>query len=451
MKVKAVIFLLLSVAVITFTSCASKRFTRQASKMEEAGLFSDAAELYYRALLRKKTNIDAITGLKRTGELTLGTKLSDFNRAYNEQRNKEAVYYYLDAKAYYNKIRTVNVELNFPSYYYDYYSEVKNIFLEDKYFEAMNYLHTESFSRAEQCFKEIIEIHPNYRDVKEQLNIAIYEPVYRDCLLLINNRKYKEAYFKLKRITNKIGAYKDVYDLKNECLEKGTVIIAIAPIKNSSSRKSIEKNIKNEIINSIQKLNNPFIKLIDRTKLQISDNIHSTITFTVSDAVLYCEITSFNYNAGRLHETIQRGYLKKRVRYKNTETEKYEYRTEYDKITYKEFKMSRTIDINISFRLINERTKEILNSGLRTFKVYDNIHYATYGVNTNDLVPGYWGSRTSKNKEDVIKDNRRDVEELQNLFKARKTIRTYDALASETYNNVSEYIAYEVNKYVIEN
>jgi hypothetical protein len=43
--------------------------------------------------------------------MTLSKKLSEFNKAYNNQENKEAVYLYEDSRKYYDKIAAVGVEI----------------------------------------------------------------------------------------------------------------------------------------------------------------------------------------------------------------------------------------------------------------------------------------------------------------------------------------------------
>lgn len=453
---RSIIILLLVLTGITlFSSCVTRRLVKKAEKLEEQGMYVDASELYYQALQRNRTHEKALIGMRRSGEFTISRMLSDFNRAYNEQRNQEAVNYYLRAKAYHERIKRVNVELNFPSFYHDYYNEVKNIFLEDKYFEGMNHLQNESFVQAEQAFREIVRVQPNYRDVAEQLNIAVFEPIYRESLALMDNGKYREAYFKLENIINNLGTYKDSHDLRRESLQKGSITIAIAPVKNSSTQRGIERNIENEIITQIQNQNNPFIKLIDQTRptssARSTSSAGSSVRFAAPDATLYCEIVSFNYNAGKLAEKTVPGYLKRRVKVKNQETGRDEYRTEYDKVTYKEFNMTRTINMNISFRLINDRSGHILKTGSKTLRAADNIHFARFDGNNDNLVPGYWENKSSSSDKDEIRDNRRAVQELQSLLSARDRIKTFESLATEIYTNSSAFVATEINTFVINN
>ncbi len=455
MKRKIAIILLLSISsVLVFESCATKRLMKQASEFENAGMHAEAAELYFQVLRKSNTNIEAITGLRRTGEFTLQRKLSAFNRAYNERKNQEAVSHYQDALAYYNRIKRVNVNLNFPSFYHDYYNEVKDVYLDDLYFEAMNFLQNDNFVRAESTFRNILGLDPNYRDAANQLKIAVNEPKYRESLALMESGNYRPAYFKLDEIIKNMGTYKDAHDLRRESLEKGTVSIAVAPIKNSSSTRNLERTLENEIIDKIQSLDNPFLKLIDYSQMkEVVRRREPTaiIGFTAPTATLFCEIISFNYNAGRLSETKKTGWLRKRVRFTNRETGSTEYRNEYTKVQYSEFSISRSVSIRISYRLINERTSEIINSGTRNFTTSDNIHYADYDGDNDNLVPGYWKYRLVSSNEDVINDNARDVRALQNLLNARKTIKTYNTLLAEVYSSFSDFVANEIHNYVLGN
>lgn len=447
----SIIFLLLA-TVLLFESCVTRRLIKEGQKFEEAGLCQQAADSFYRAVRRDRTNIEAIQGLRRTGEFTLQQKLSRFNRAYNERRNQEAVEAYLDAKKYYEKIKAVNVNLNFPSFYHDYYSEVKDVYLDDLYFEGMNFLQEERFSDAARTFQNILAISPNYRDATEQFNIATYEPVYREGIELMDRGRYRQAYNKFNRIIKNIRSYKDSKDLKDECLEKGTVSIAIAPIKNSSGRRNIEQKMHSIIVTKIQRLDNPFVRVIDHSQMQqlVSDNRRNALVgFTAPTATLFCEITSFSYNAGRLSETERKGWLRKRVSFRNSETGRTEYRNEYSKVRYSEYKMNRSMTLSFSYRLINERSGEILNSGNRTFRASDNIHYADYDGDNDNLVPGYWKYRLVGSSEDVIRDTRNDVAALQNLLKARRSIKTFESLISEINNDAGDFAAVEIDKFVM--
>lgn len=447
------ISLILLSLVVALGGCASKRYTKKATKLEALGQYSEAADLYYQAVVIKNTNIEAFAGLKRTAQMTLSKKLSEFNKAYNNQENKNAVYLYEDAKKYYDKIAAVGVELNFPTFYDEYYQEVKDIFLEDQYYEGSNLLDSEKFAEAEKVFKEIVRLQPNYKDSKDKLTTATYEPKYRDALQKMDNGQYRQAYYIFDGIITGAGAYKSSYDLKAECLKKGTVTITIEKIKNLTATSGIESMLESKIITEIQGFNNPFIKLIDSNNQNRAANINSsgTTKSTLSTLTLYCEISKFTYNKGNVETIEKRGYLRKKVKVLNRETEEYEYKTEYDKVKYYEYKMSRTLDMSFMFKLIDTRTGEIKATKSKNILTRDDIHYARYEGDKKNLVPGYWKNQKTSSPEDYINDKTNDLKQLNALLDARSQIKDYNTLSTEALNSASTTISQEVNSYVNEN
>ncbi len=442
------VFIFYLIVVLVISSCASRRLANKAEEMEQEGMHEEAAEFYYQALVENTSNTDALAGLKRTGEKRLSNKLARFEEAYNQQNNREAVYYYLDAQEYYEKVKSVNVNLNFPSVYNGYYNEVSELYLEDKYFEAVNHLDDGSFSRAESLFREIKEIEPNYRDVNEQIDKAIYEPVYREGLFLMENREYRDAYYKFDKIINNLGTYRDSHNLRKESLEKGSFTITLAPAKYPPIRRGVEINLENEVLNKLQNLDNPFIRLIEKSGVyeRVAGRDESSFGLATTDATLYCEVNSFNYQPGELDEEEKRGYLKREVEKEDYETGEKYYETEYVKVTYKEYEKNRSVTLTVSFRLINERSGEIYISGSKTFNTQDKINYAKYRGNEDSLVPGYWKHQRRDSDEDVISDSRRAVNQLRELLNSRQEIKDQRLLISEAVNNASIFIAEEVNE-----
>ncbi len=440
-KIISISLIFLSLILVN-TGCQTKIYTKKALKMEALGQYADAADMFYYAVQAKRTNVEALAGLKRCGQMTLSKKLSEFNQAYNDSKNKEAVYFYQDAKAYYEKLNAVGVSLNFPSFYDEYYQEVKDTYLEDRYYEGSKLLSDERFSEAETIFKEIQKLQANYKDSKDKLIVAVNEPKYREGLRLMEANQYRKAYYIFDEIINNAGSYKSSYDLKSECLTKGTITIAIEKIKNQSGTSGIDAQLESKIINRIQAANNPFIKLVD-TKTS------SAIKYP--DARLYVEIPKFVYNRGQNKEEEKRGYLKKTIKVLNKETDTYETKTEYSKVVYKEYAMSRSVDMNINFRLIDGKTSVIHTSSTKSSTASDNVHYAKYDGDSKNLVPGYWKSRTSTNSEDIIKDSSREVSALQDLLKARTQIKDYNTLSNEALDECAAVVTNAVLRYVNNN
>ncbi len=453
---RLIVLVLVILVVFVSYGCASKRLTKNASKMEQAGIYDQAANYYYQAYVKKRTNIDALIGLKRTGQMVIDKKLSNFNKYYNEGKNKDAVDYFKDAENYYNKLKDIEVELNFPGYYRDYYNEVKDIYLEDKYFEAINLLQAEKFEEAEKLFKDIIDLQPNYKDAAEQLKIAIYEPVYRRALKDMELKRYRNAYYGFDKIVRKYGAYKESIDLRSECLEKAIINITIAPIVLKTYNSALSSSLETNIISEIKELNNPFLRVVSfdpaTTNLKSTRSTNEEIQTPaigkpqVADVVLSITVNLYDIQAGALSKTEQKGYIRKETRVKDSEGN-IKVSTEYDKVVYYEYKMSRSVKIDYEYTLIDNRTGELYFADSKTLINSDNIHYAEFDGDSRNLVPGYWKYKRLSSSEDIIKDNRNDISALQNILNGRKVIKTVSSIENEIQNSVAIQISNSVDEF----
>ena len=120
-------FLLLLVTVLLFfSSCSSRRNYNKAQKFDQAGLYTDAANLYYKSLVANKNNIDAKLRLQRTGQMVLEDKIEVFKTQYINGAVKEAVYAYRTAESYFKHLSALGVKLFLQDEQKVYYNEVKD-------------------------------------------------------------------------------------------------------------------------------------------------------------------------------------------------------------------------------------------------------------------------------------------------------------------------------------
>jgi hypothetical protein len=428
-------------------SCAYKRLAKKASDFEEKGMYSEASELYYQSVLKKSSFIDARLGLKRTGQRVVDDKFSDFTKAYNQGNNKQAVYYYLEAREYEKKLNSVGVELTVPPYYEEYYNEVKSTYLDDKYFEGKKNLNNENFTKAEEIFREIVNIDSKYKDASEKLKIAVYEPKYRNAVSMMGQEKYRSAYYTFDEILKNYGDYKNASELKNEALDKATIRIGIDDFKNSSNRSNIDDQLKTRMIQALNQSDNPFIKVVQYKSSPKTHSFQDARKKRLQpDAILTGHILSFDYDMGRLKKQNKRGYLRVVTEYEDEEGNK-RTKTQYKKVTYDEYSMSRGVSINFNFQLVDTKTNEIFLTKNFNLSNNDQLHYAKYEGKKQNLVPGYWKYQNSKSDEDVINDSRRAVRSLQSLLSARQKIKTYETLTNELIGNITNRTVEQINSY----
>ncbi len=443
--------LLLSI-ILLVAGCASKRYTKKAAKFEEAGLYEDAAEYYYQAVKKKDSNVDAKLGLRKTGQITLDRKLADFTQAYKQTDYKKAVYNYLEAEKYYNKVKQVKVELDFPEYYKEYYEEAKGDYLNKKYADGVDKLNREDFGAALTVFEEIRMIDAGYKDVKDLYITAKYEPMYRDANQYLDNGMYRKAYYTFETIINGAGNYKQSVALKNEAQEKGTISVLVTDLTYSSyNYRDVSNKITSGINSELSQLNNPFLKTIDPASLDVNIYENGQMNMKAAnlagiDAVLTGAVTRARANKGRLIKEEKKGYIKEVTKTKNAEGEEIE-KVKYYKTTYYEYKQINRASLSMSFKLISTENNSVLVTDVFNKNNADNMHYAEYKGDKNKLIPGYWKYKNRDTKEDVKDDNKNDIRKLQNLLKADKKIKPAQDLLNELIDQSVKNATSVINKY----
>ncbi len=445
------ICLIISVLLLV-SGCASKRFTKQAAKFEQAGLYLDAAEYYYEAVKRKDSNVEAKLGLRKNGQITLDNKLSAFMKAYNGADFQDAVYKYKDAESYSNKLKTVGVDLNFPKSYESYYDEAKGDFLNKKYADGLEKLNREDFTGARKIFDEILIVEPNFKDVKEKNTIARYEPLYREANQYLENGFYRKAYGKFTEILAGTGGYKLAASLKEEALEKGTLTILISEFGSAKTLTlDASKAVTTKVKTRIGSLTNPFVKILDPASIDIGLYENGKINIQAANLAGIKAILSGNLNEvekteGKLIKTVRRGYIKEVNIVKNEAGQEVEKIT-WHKIEYAEYELENKAQLNLDYKMVSTENGLVLVSDIVSINNSDKAHYAKYDGEKKNLVPGYWKNKDSSSPEDVIKNNPGDISTLKQLFNARQTVKSTTALASELMDEAADLIVEKVDKY----
>lgn len=449
------IVLFLSV-ILLIAGCASKRYTKKAAKFEEAGLYEDAAEYYYQAVKKKDSNVEAKLGLTKTGQMTLDKKLSDFTASYKQSDYKKAVYNYLEAEKYYNKVKSVKVELDFPEYHKEYYEEAKGDYLNKKYADGVDKLNREDFSAALSVFQEIKGIDADYKDVNDLYITAKYEPMYRDANQYLETGLYRKAYYTYATIIQGAGNYKQCEALKNEAQEKGTITILVTDFTYQSyNYGEIARDLTSDLKGMISNLDNPFIRIIDQSALNVDIIQNGQINMQAANlagikAILNGKVTSVRAINGRLDKDEKPAYLKHVYKTKDKEGNVIE-KVSYDKTTYLEYTKTNRANLELIFNLVSTDDNAVMVSDMINLNNSDKIHYAVYGGDKDKLIPGYWKYKNRDSKEDVKRDNKSDIRNLQNLLKADKNIKSAETLLGELKIEALKQMTQKVDQYNPEN
>ncbi|MDB4835037.1 CsgG/HfaB family protein [Cyclobacteriaceae bacterium] len=444
-------YILLALSAIIFFACTgSKKMVKKGRQLEEAGMYKDASDFYYKGLIRNENNVDAIIGLKQTGQKVLDDILQGFYKAYSFEEYGDAVYSYIEARAYYEKLEKVKVKLDFPPYYPKYYEESKKVYLAERYDEAMDLMKAESYVKAETVFKEIVTIQPDYKDAGQLSKVAYIEPYYKAGLTAMDEEHYRDAYYQFNEVIIVSKTYKDAFDLRQECRDLAIFTIAFVPYKNENKYKNYSAKINTSVLADLGKKNNPFITIVDRQNTDklieeqkmalqgIVDNnsaAQAGLLLGVK-AVYFGQVTSGSKSTGQLKSSKKECFERVVTRRYNSSTQKYYTTTSYRRRSYTLYTQSISVVLSYNYQLVSSETGEILLSGSFQEEKKDDIKYATTSGGTKNLYPtkspSVWGN---------------EKKEFDALFKARKTVKSPEILFKEIYNKISNDVTGNILKY----
>lgn len=449
---------LLLVAVLLLAGgCASKKFAKRGLKYEEAGMFDMAADMFYQSLVANPKNLDAAIGLKKNGQRVLDEKYLQVHKAYLNGNDKETVYNYIDAKAYFDKVAATGVSLNESEISKDYYEEAKPRYLETVYTEARLLLEDEKFKESEQKFAEIKKIDPSYEGVDEHMRVSKCEPIYREGLASLSAGFNRKAYHSFDNILANCGSYKDAKELRDDALSKALMPIAIGSIENKSRLSDVNAMISSSINTALNDLNNPFIKVVDikNTEKFIDEQVKAATRgadikmgqMLAAKAILNGSVLRYEVKPGKPRSKEVKGYLKEVIAKKDEATGVVTKENKYHKITYTETSQVNSVNISFQYQLSSVESGAVLVTDALNLEKTDNMHYAAFKGNTKMLVPGYWESMEKDSPKDRVDDNPAAVRALQELISAKQEIKSINILQNEIVSEISTKVADKINQY----
>lgn len=402
-----------------------KALVKKGFELETAGQIEQAANLYYAAVLKDRTHVDALSSLQRAGQGVLNMRLSDFQSALALNDRAEAVRTYELAQAYFDKLAAVNVRLDFPESHKMAFNQVKSAHMDDLYEAGMEDLASEHFAEALTKFEEVVRLDPTFRDAGLQADIAYCEPRYRAGKVAVAAGKYRTAYRQFDEVIARKTDFKDAATMKQEALDLGLFTIAVIGFQNGSDRPNLENKFRTYVMQEVANSTDPFLKVVDREnqqmilqeqQLALSGMLDENTAVEVggllgAKALLKGTVVSYEANQTELRRYTRQGFESYQVEKVNSEGKKY-YETMYRSVTYMEFEQSRNVSVTFNLTLISLATGETLASEMITRSEDDAIRYANYTGNRSLLYPANMSGSVNKSGK----------AELQSLLGARQEL-----------------------------
>lgn len=425
-------------ALALFAGCSgSKSFAKKAEKLDEAGLYAEAADMYLQSVQRSSKNVEAKIGLKKTGQQLLNDKLSTFFKAMSMGDSRaEAVQAYLDAKAYQERVGRLGVVLEIADHYKTDFERVKGEHLVDLYGQGQALMEKQEFKAAEKVFADIARLEPNYKDASSLQAVAYLEPLYRSGKADLDAGRFRKAYEQLDRVTAKDAGYKDASVLRQECLTKGQYSIAVLPFTAATKGNTMAAKVQAYAMTALTETKDPFLKIVDREnidrileeqRLGLSGVVDEQTAVRVGNligaqAVLMGELIDYREEPGSLRRSTKDGYESYRQEQINKETGAKYYVTKYKPVRYSEYFQENKVYLSFSYRLVSLETGEVLVSKVVDRQAEDHVYYASYEGNRDALLP------MANGVVDVSDRSRRD---LRSLLSASREMKPMSVISND--------------------
>jgi tetratricopeptide (TPR) repeat protein len=442
--------------MLALASCqGSKHFTKMAAKQEAAGLTHEAAESYYTALQKKRSNVEAQIGMKKNGQLVLNELLNDFAKQKNFGSNKDAVYAFHKARDYKNRVQAVGISLLLADFYESDYMASKSAFLDELYESGTTLLEEEKFQEAESKFSEIKTLDPNYKDAKQLGDIAYLEPHYLDGRNAMAIEHYRDAVNQFEKVIARKADYKDVIALRKECIAKGTYTIALLNFENASGTTGLDAKVSAYTLEALTSVKDPFLRVVDRQhmeaimheqQLQLSGVIDENTAVQVGElvgaqALLTGTVLSYSEKKGTLRAKQREGYAAYQEKVLNKTDGKYYLQTRYKPVTYTEYYNSNSCSVSFQYKLINLKTGEILKTEIIDKELNDEVIYGKYDGDINNLYPAGQGGPNL---------NIQDKKSLLGMLQGRQELKTSADISHSLFGQVSSQMTNSIGQIVRE-
>lgn len=432
--------------MVLLACTGSKPLAKKAAKLDQAGLYAEAADMYLQSVQRNTRNVDAKIGLKKTGQQLLNDKLGTFFRAFSaDESREEAVNAYISAKAYADRVGQYGVLLEIPASYAKDFAEVKGKYLVDLYTQGQDLMAKQDFKGAEAVFARIGALEPGYKDSGSLQNIAYLEPLYRSGKDALDAGHYRQAYNDLLKVTQKDAAYKDAAALRNRAVDKGRYAIAVLPF--AGAKKDITARVQAYATTALTEINDPFIKVVDRDNIQrILDEQRLGMSGVVDEAsavsagkllgaqaVLIGTVIDYREETGPLKRSTKDGFASYQVKQPNPEVPgQMMLVTKYKPVKYTEYFQENKVIVSYSYKVVSMETGEVLLSKVVDQDRSDQAYYANYDGDRNGLFPARNG---------VVETAGNARRELMGLLSAPREVKPMSTLSNELLRNCTSGMA----------
>ena len=418
--------------MLLLSACAYKKYAKEASKYEVAGLYELSVKKYISSLVKKPEYIDSRIGLLRVSTRYAEQLSEKIEQSYAVLDDDAVVSYYLKLKDLRSSVEKFRIDLPIDSRVEGQFKEAKSRFLYDKYRQAETLLDQEKFDDAAILFDQVLLVDCTYENVVQLAKYSKSEPIYRQAVANMQRGYYRSAYAQFSRVLNIDSQFKDASDLRQESLNKGMLTVAFLDVRNAYGHRQFVNSLVAETKAVVQRQNDPFLRMVDldqtaalieEQKRALANNLDLKSAIIPVRALLACRIDDITMRKGKFSEVKTKGFLRE-VKADKTIV--------YHKIYYYECQQKADAWAQISYDLTSTSSGLILLSGTFSNSTTDNIHYIYYRNDSRDysIRTGTWQEQNKPFDPavDYVSDSQIAASSISTLVKARRSLRNIEDL-----------------------
>ena len=389
---------LFGLALILVACNGPKSMSKRAGELSAAGFNEQAASLYTMALRKRPGYVDAMVGLKLTGQGVLDVHIGEFQRAALAGRRADAIAEYDRMTAFKASVAAVGVTLNVPASVESDHADLVDDHLIELNDLGHMQLDEEQFAAAETTFKEILRLDPQYEGAAELLTVAQAEPEYRKGKAALEQGLFREAHRALGLVLALDKAYKDASELHTEALQTGRFNIAVTNFESRNRERDVALELRSGVQRGLLNSKDPFLGVVDRTLRKdilaeqelslsgISDESVAVGELAGARAILSGAILTYSSETGNPLSSTRQGFRKyfKDVKDEEGNIKKV---AAYAPARYVLHTQRRSVLLKFEIKLISTETGEVLLSEVEQVHAQDAVEYAVSQVNAGSLYP----------------------------------------------------------------
>lgn len=443
---------LLAIALLLSGCRGAQYYYKSGNKYAKAHMLKESVTAYKQAIDRKPGRVKYRMAMDQHGNALLEELYTNYRFA--DGNDSLSIYKFLEAEKWRNYLKPYINTSRYEGFYDRDYADQLDRFLSQKYIRAEKWIRTRQFDRAQYNLEEIKSLDPNYKEVQSLLEFSEVEPIYVQALDLFEGNKFREVHELLQPMLKKYPKQEMLRKLEEQAIERGKYRLGIISDPNiTGSEATMSAALQSAVISLIQKNDDPFLELLDRTNFEMLQQEQEAIIngttneaavtqeLLAADAYLKVIITHVYENEGTLNQQTRRGWERYYVTTKNDEGEEVK-KAMYKKVTYKEFTKQNEASYDMQLAMVERATSRILWSESFHHEDKDEIHYVEFS-GTGDLFSGDW---RYQNKEHPSDRRRNDSGSMNRLVKANKRIQSTSSMRKDAISNLAQKAAAHVNQ-----